>query len=70
MASLIEQARGVIDFAARKKLYDQVEEAFAREAPFVYLGAPTVAYVTRKGVTGFIKTPKLDSYDFRYTEKK
>jgi peptide/nickel transport system substrate-binding protein len=70
VASLIEQARGVVDFAARKKLYDQVEESFAREAPFVYLGAPTVTYVTRKNVTGFVKTPKLDTYDFRWTEKK
>lgn len=70
VAELITKANTVTDFTARKAIYDQVFEAFAREAPFIYVGLPVANLVQRKNVTGFIKTPKLDTYDFRLTEKK
>lgn len=69
VADLIVKAGSVVKFEERKKLYDQVFEAFAREAPFVYVGIPVSNAVVRSSVSGIVKTPKLDSYDFRQTVK-
>jgi peptide/nickel transport system substrate-binding protein len=70
VADQITKASEVVKFEDRKKLYDQVFEALAKEAPFVYVGAPVSNAVVRTSVTGIIKTPKLDTYDFRQAEKK
>jgi len=70
VADLIVKASAVSGFKERKALYDQVFEAFAKEAPFIYVGLPVANAVLRDNVTGFVKTPKLDTYDFRLTEKK
>ncbi len=67
---LISKAAGVADFAARKKLYDQALEIMAREVPFVYLGTSFRYKAFRKNVSEYRMTPKLDTFDFRWTEVK
>lgn len=64
-ARLIEEASKVLSFEERRELYSRIQELFARELPFFYLGSPyrTVAVANR--VSGFVMTPVLDSFDFR-----
>ena len=65
---LITKAAGITDFAARKKLYDQALEIMAREVPFMYLGSSYRYKAYRKNVSEYRMTPKLDTFDFRWTD--
>ncbi|HET6487253.1 MAG TPA: ABC transporter substrate-binding protein [Spirochaetia bacterium] len=67
---LITRAAGVTGFDARKKLYDQALEIMAREVPFVYLGSAYRYRAYRSNVSEYRMTPKLDTYDFRWTDLK
>jgi len=69
-AELISKAKKVSGFENRKKLYDEVLETMAREVPFMYLGSPYRYTGLRKNVSGFRMTPKLDTFDFRWTDIK
>lgn len=70
VADLIAKAKTVTDFKARKALYDKALLIMAREVPQVYIGTANSLVATNASVTGFVKTPKLDTYDFRTVEKK
>jgi len=70
VASLIEKAKVTADFTARKALYDQALLIMAKEVPHVYLGTSNSSVALRSNIVGFVKTPKLDTYDLRRTEKK
>ena len=67
---LITQAAGIADVAARKPLYAKALEIMAREAPFMYLGTSFRYKAYRKNVSEYRLTPKLDTFDFRWTEVK
>ena len=69
-ADLIVRAAGTIGLANRKKLYDQALEIMAREVPFVYLGSSFRYKAYRSSVSNYRMTPKLDTFDFRWTEVK
>jgi len=69
-ADLISKAAALFDFDARKKLYDQALEIMAREVPFMYLGTSYRYRAYRKNVVDYRMTPKLDTYDFRWTDLK
>ena len=69
-AELIVQARKVSGFENRKRLYDEALEIMAREVPFMYLGSSFRYTAVRKKVSEFRMTPKLDTFDFRWTEVK
>ncbi len=62
--------RSTMGFDARKKLYDQALEIMAREVPFVYLGSAYRYRAYRANVSEYRMTPKLDTYDFRWTDLK
>lgn len=66
-AELIVQARKVSGFENRKRLYDEVLELMAKEVPFMYLGSSYRHTAVRKNVSEFRMTPKLDTFDFRWT---
>jgi peptide/nickel transport system substrate-binding protein len=66
-AELISQARKVSGFENRKRLYDEVLELMAVEVPFMYLGSPYRYSAVNKKVSDFRMTPKLDTFDFRWT---
>jgi peptide/nickel transport system substrate-binding protein len=66
-AELIDQARKVSGFENRKRLYDEVLELMAQEVPFMYLGSSYRHTAVRKNVSDFRMTPKLDTFDFRWT---
>ena len=66
-AELIEKAKTVSGFENRKKLYDEVLELMANEVPFMYLGSSYRHIARRKNVSDFRMTPKLDTFDFRWT---
>jgi len=69
-AELIAKARVAAGFAKRKKLYDQVLKIMAEQVPFMYLGSPYRYTAVRSNIFDFRMTPKLDTFDFRWTEKK
>lgn len=69
-AELIGQARKVSGFENRKRLYDEVLEIMAKEVPFMYLGSSYRHTAVRKNVSDFRMTPKLDTFDFRWTTVK
>jgi len=69
-ADLITQAAKTVGGENRKKLYDEALELMAREVPFVYLGSSYRYVAFRKSVVDFRMTPKLDTFDFRWTELK
>jgi peptide/nickel transport system substrate-binding protein len=66
-AELIKEAKTVSGFENRKVLYDEVLEFMAREVPFMYLGSSYRRIAYRKNVSDFRMTPKLDTFDFRWT---
>jgi peptide/nickel transport system substrate-binding protein len=66
-AELIKKAKTVSGFENRKKLYDEVLELMAKEVPFMYLGSSIRHIASRKNVSDFRMTPKLDTFDFRWT---
>ena len=67
---LITRAKTVAGFDARKKLYDQALEIMAKEVPFVYLGTSFRYKAFRSNVVDYRMTPKLDTFDFRWTDLK
>jgi peptide/nickel transport system substrate-binding protein len=69
-SGLIVKAAAVADVAARKALYAKALEIMAREVPFMYLGTSYVYRGFRKNVSEYRLTPKLDTFDFRWTEVK
>lgn len=62
---LIEQARGTLALESRRTMYRRVQEIFAQEFPFVFLGTPTSRYAWRSDIQGFRYTRTLDAFDFR-----
>ena len=68
-AQLIAKAREVSGFEKRKKLYDEVLKIMAEEVPFMYLGSSFRYTAVRKNISDFRMTPKLDTFDFRWTSK-
>ncbi|MDR1933232.1 MAG: ABC transporter substrate-binding protein [Spirochaetales bacterium] len=64
-ARRVGQAGTLSGFAARKKVYDEVLEIMAREAPFVYTGTAYRYTGIRDNVEGYIMLPKIDAPDFR-----
>lgn len=69
-AGLIVKAAATAAFDARRKLYDQVLEIMAKDVPFVYLGSSFRFKAYRKNVVDYRMTPKLDTFDFRWTDLK
>ena len=69
-AELVKEAKTVSGFENRKVLYDEVLEFMAREVPFMYLGSSYRHIAYRKTVSDFRMTPKLDTFDFRWTTLK
>ncbi len=69
-ADLISKATKVAAVAERKKMYDEALELMAKEVPFMFLGTPYDYNGLRKNVSDFRMTPKLDTFDFRWTELK
>ncbi len=69
-AELIDTAKKTIGFENRKKIYDEALEIMAKEVPFVFTGTSYRFIGLRKNISGLIMDTKLDTYDFRYTEKK
>jgi peptide/nickel transport system substrate-binding protein len=67
-AELIAQGARVSGYENRKKIYDEVLELMAREVPFMYLGSNYEFNAMRNNVYEFRITPKLDTFDFRWTE--
>jgi peptide/nickel transport system substrate-binding protein len=66
-AELIVGARKVSGFENRKKMYDEALEIMAKEVPFMYLGSSYRYTAVRSNVSDFKMTPKLDTFDFRWT---
>ena len=66
-AELIGQARKISGYENRKRLYDEALEIMAKEVPFMYLGSSYRYTAVRKNVSDFRMTPKLDTFDFRWT---
>jgi peptide/nickel transport system substrate-binding protein len=67
-AELIAQGSKVAGFENRKKIYDEVLELMAREVPFMFLGSNYEFNAMGTDVYDFRITPKLDTFDFRWTE--
>lgn len=68
--ALINEAKTISGYEDRKALYDQALELMAKEVPFMYLGSSYVYNALRNDVEGFRITPKIDTFDFRWTEFK
>ena len=69
-AELIKEAAVTIGYEDRKPLYDEALDIMAKEVPFVYLGSSYRQTGIRKNVEGFVITPMLDTFDFRWTVVK
>jgi len=69
-ADLLTEGKKVSGFENRKNLYDQALEIMAREVPFMYLGSSYRNIAYRNEISDFRMTPKLDTFDFRWTQKK
>jgi peptide/nickel transport system substrate-binding protein len=67
---LINQAKTVADVAERKRLYGKAMEIMANEVPFVFLGTSYRYKGFRSNVVEYRMTPALDTFDFRWTDKK
>jgi len=67
-AALFDKAAVTTGYANRKALYDKGLEIMAREVPFVYTGTSYRYIAYRSDVSGFRMTPKVDTFDFRWTE--
>lgn len=69
-SGLIVKAAGTAAVPVRKELYAKALEIMAREVPFMYLGTSFVYRAHRKNVSEYRLTPKLDTFDFRWTQVK
>ncbi|KGE72432.1 ABC transporter substrate-binding protein [Spirochaeta lutea] len=68
-ADLIDQGKRVLDFTSRQAIYSRVQELFARDLPFFFLGSSNRTVAVRSDVRGFQMTPVLDTFDFRRVER-
>lgn len=69
-AEALKKAAVTIGYENRKALYDEALDIMAQEVPFVYLGSSYRQTGIRNNVEGFVITPKLDTFDFRWTVVK
>jgi ABC-type dipeptide transport system, periplasmic component len=69
VADLIDKGKTETNLSARKALYDKALAIMAKDVPQAYIGTSNSLIATRSSVRGFVKTPKLDSYDLRGVEK-
>jgi peptide/nickel transport system substrate-binding protein len=67
---LINRAKVAADPESRKRLYDQALEIMAKEVPFVYVGTSYRYRAFRSNVSEYRMTPALDTFDFRWTDKR
>jgi peptide/nickel transport system substrate-binding protein len=67
---LINRAKITADYEGRKRLYSQALEIMAKEVPFMYLGTSFRFKAYRSNVSEYRMTPMLDTFDFRWTDKK
>jgi peptide/nickel transport system substrate-binding protein len=67
---LINRAKITADYEGRKRLYNQALEIMAKEVPFVFLGTSFRFKAFRSNVSEYRLTPMLDTFDFRWTDKK
>lgn len=67
---LINRAKLTANYESRKNLYNQALEIMAKEVPFVYLGTSYRYKGFRSNVSEYRMTPALDTFDFRWTDKK
>jgi peptide/nickel transport system substrate-binding protein len=67
---LINRAKITADYEGRKRLYTQALEIMAKEVPFVFLGTSFRFKAYRSNVSEYRMTPMLDTFDFRWTDKK
>lgn len=67
---LLKEAVVTIGYENRKPLYDEALDIMAKDVPFVYLGSSYRHTGIRNNVEGFVITPKLDTFDFRWTVVK
>lgn len=70
VADLIVRAKSETVLALRKALYDKALAIMAKEVPQAYIGTSNSLIAFRTATTGFVKTPKLDTYDLRKVEKR
>jgi peptide/nickel transport system substrate-binding protein len=68
-AALIDQGKSTLAFPQRQEIYRRVQELFAQELPFFYLGSSMRRVAVRSDLRGFLMTPVLDTFDFRRTER-
>ncbi len=69
-AALLKEAAMTVGYDKRKPLYDKALDIMAKEVPFVYLGSSNRQTGIRNNVQGFVITPSLDTFDFRWTVVK
>ena len=69
LTELVVQARQVVAVAERQKLYTEALAIMARELPFIFVGTNYRHVVSRNTVNGLILDNKLDTFDFRETQK-
>ena len=67
---LINRAKITADYEGRKRLYTQALEIMAKDVPFVFLGTSFRFKAYRSNVSEYRMTPMLDTFDFRWTDKK
>jgi peptide/nickel transport system substrate-binding protein len=67
---LINRAKITADYEGRKRLYSQALEIMAKDVPFVFLGTSFRFKAYRSNVSEYRMTPMLDTFDFRWTDKK
>jgi peptide/nickel transport system substrate-binding protein len=67
---LINRAKITADYEGRTRLYSQALEIMAKEVPFMYLGTSFRFKAYRSNVSEYRMTPMLDTFDFRWTDKK
>lgn len=70
VAQVFDQAKSVVDFGERTELYAEGLAIMARQVPHVYVGSPYRYLAMRSNVYEMRMDTKLDTYDFRYVEKR
>lgn len=69
-ADLIAQGRTTVNTNTRRELYTRALEIMAKEVPFVFTGTSYRYIATRSNIAGFRMDQKLDTFDFRYVDKR
>ena len=69
-ANLFARASKTADLDERKALYTRGLEIMAQEVPHVYVGSSFRYIAVRSNVSDFRMDGKLDTFDFRYVEKR